>query len=81
MVIVILAGIYLLILVCLMVMSDSPDNNWFFILIVLFLIAVMSLVSYLYGYKVGQVDALSNKKVAYELVKQTDGSTEWKRNN
>lgn len=81
MVIVILAGIYLLILVCLIAMQEDLDNNSFLAFVILSLIIVMITISFIHGYKVGQVDALSNKRVAYELVKQTDGSTKWKRKN
>ncbi len=81
MILVILIIIYLLIFGCLIAMQEDLDNNSFLAFMVLSLIIVMIMISFLHGYKVGQVDALSNKKVAYELVKQPDGSTKWKPKN
>ena len=81
MILVIIAIMYLVIIGCLIAMREDLDNNSFISFVILSLIIVMITISFLHGYKVGQVDALSNKRVAYELVEQTDGSTKWKRTN
>ena len=78
MIILILIAIVILIIACLItiILSSEKENGYFFF-IIMTLITLFGITIRLDSYKKGQIDALSKKRIAYELIKQDDGSTKW----
>ena len=63
-----------LLLIISMVMAAIDNDPVYFIGTALILLSAIIFCTYVFAYKEGQVDALSKKKIAYELRKQQDAS-------
>jgi hypothetical protein len=61
-------------------MSDSFFSFLMGLLIGIWIAVIsLSLMTYENGYKDGQIDAIINGNIKYELIKQGDGSTKWEK--
>ena len=76
--IVIITVLMILLIISLIMIAQEDEALSFFVGTSIILLSVVMFCTYIYAYKEGQIDALSKKKIAYELVKQDDGSTKWK---
>jgi hypothetical protein len=58
----------------------EEDHKVLWVLIFAFLFFFVGLSeSWLMGYRVGQINAISEKSIEYELVKQDNGSVKWEK--